>query len=143
MFNWFNKKKVPLVVEEPKEEIPAVLISQGEHSKPKKPRNPKPKVKKKIEKVEPKVDILKFDFDPKDPRLGSIELDWNTEFVELLVYHGYFGDSEEDIVDKWLNDVCKNIVANQYPGSTTKVNPLSGTKIVNKKDIGLGKTEVS
>jgi len=142
MFNWFNKKKVPLTVEEPKVEIPAVLISQGEHSKPKKLRKPKPKVKKKIEKVEPKVDILKFDFDPKDPRLGSIELDWNKEFVELLVYHGYVGNSEEDIVDKWLNDVCRNIVANQYPGSTTNI-ALAGANIINKKDIGSGKTEVS
>ena len=134
MFNWFNKKKK----EEPTVEAPPVI--QEELPKPKKVRKPKPKVKKKIEKAEPKVDILKFDFDPKDPRLGSIELDWNTEFVELLVNHGYVGNSEEDIVDKWLNDVCRNIVANQYPGTNTA---LSGANIVNKKDLGSGKTEVS
>lgn len=141
MFNWFNKKK-----EEPKvEEIPAVLISQGEHSKPKKPRKPKVKKAKVVPpvKVEPKVEILKFDFDPRDPRLGSIELDWNKEFVELLTYHGYSGESEEDIVDKWLNDVCRNIVANQYPGAAANVTGLAGTKVIAKKDIGAGKTEVS
>jgi hypothetical protein len=136
MFNWFNKKKK----EEPT--VEATPVIQEELPKPKKVRKPKPKVKKKIEKAEPKVDILKFDFDPKDPRLGSIELDWNTEFVELLVNHGYVGNSEEDIVDKWLNDVCRNIVANQYPGTNTSM-PLSGANIVNKKDLGSGKTEVS
>ena len=137
MFNWFNKKKTQPIVEEPVVEIPVV------QEKPKKPRKSKPKVKKKIEKVEPKVEILKFDFDPKDPRLGSIELDWNLEFVELLVTHGYTGNSGEDIVDQWLNDVCRNIVANQFPGASANINPLSGAKLVNKKDIGLGKTEVS
>ena len=134
MFNWFNKKK-----EEPAvEEIPMVELP-----KPKKARKPKPKVQKKLEKIEPKVDILKFDFDPRNPRLGSIELDWNAEFVELLMEHGYVGNTDEDIVDKWLNDVCRNIVENQFPGTATKVNPLAGTKIVSKKDLGLGKTEVS
>jgi hypothetical protein len=111
IFNWFKK-------EQPKvEEIPVVVESQIENNKPKKPR--KPRVKKETPapppKVEPKVDIIKFDFDQKDPRLGSIELDWNSEFVELLVNHGYIGNSEEEIVDKWLNDVCRTIIANQYP----------------------------
>jgi len=137
MFNWFNKKKK----EEPAVEAPPVI--QEELPKPKKVRKPKPKVKKKIEKAEPKVDILKFDFDPRNPRLGSIELDWNEEFVELLIEHGYVGNTDEDIVDNWLNDVCRNIVENQFPGTATKVNPLAGTKIVSKKDLGLGKTEVS
>ena len=134
MFNWFNKKK-----EEPVE-APIVVAEQPKPKKPKKPRVKKEKVVPT--KVEPKVDILKFDFDPKDPRLGSIELDWNTEFVELLIEHGYFGNTEEDIVDKWLNDVCRNIVANQYPGANTSMS-LSGANIVNKKDLGSGKTEVS
>lgn len=135
MFNWFNKKKEESVIE-----APVVVAEQPKPKKPKKPRVKKEKVVPP--KVGPKVDILKFDFDPKDPRLGSIELDWNTEFVELLIEHGYFGNTEEDIVDKWLNDVCRNIVANQYPGANTSM-ALSGANIVNKKDLGSGKTEVS
>jgi hypothetical protein len=137
MFNWFNKKK-----EEPVVEVPVVVAEQPNPKKLRKPRVKKEKVVPPT-KVEPKVEILKFDFDPRDPRLGSIELDWNTEFVELLVYHGYAGDSEEDIVDKWLNDVCRNIVANQYPGAAANVTGLAGTKVIAKKDIGAGKTEVS
>jgi len=146
MFNWFNKKKVQFPVEETKvEEIPTVLVSQGEHSKPKKPRKPRIK-KEKPEpkpKVEPRVDILKFDFDPANPRLGSIELDWNTEFVELLSKHGYVGANEEEIVDKWLNDVCRNIVTNEYEGANVKPSALSAANIVTRKTLGDGKSEIS
>jgi hypothetical protein len=133
MFGWFNKKKEETKVEE-------TPIQQADPQKVKKPRKPKAKKEKAVPppKAEPKVDILKFDFDPSNPKLGSIELDWNSEFVELLTKHGYFGNSEEEIVDKWLNDVCRTIITNQYPGM-----PISPAAIVNKKDIGKGKTEIS
>lgn len=141
MLNWFKnlrKEQTNNVVQQA--EIPAVLISQDEHSKPKKPRKPKVKKEKVVPppKEEPKVDVLKFEFDPANPKLGSIELDWNSEFVELLTKHGYFGNSEEEIVDKWLNDVCRTIITNQFPGAT-----VSPAAIVNKKNLGKGKTEVS
>jgi hypothetical protein len=137
MFNWFNKKK-----EEPVVEVPAVIAEQP---KPKKPRKPRVKKEKVVPppKEEPRVDVLKFDFDPANPKLGSIELDWNTEFVELLTQHGYFGNTEEEVVDKWLNDVCRTIITNQFPGVAAAANALAGTKVVNRKDLGSGKTEVS
>jgi hypothetical protein len=145
MFNWFNKKKEETKVETPVEEIPVVLISQGEHSEPKKPRKPRVKKEKPAAnpKVEPRVDILKFEFDPANPRLGSIELDWNTEFVELLSKHGYVGANEEEIVDKWLNDVCQNIVTNEYEGANVKPSALSAANIVSRKPLGDGKSEIS
>jgi hypothetical protein len=137
MFNWFNKKK-----EEPVVEVPVVVEEQP---KPKKPRKPRVKKEKVVPppKEEPKVDVLKFDFDPKNPKLGSIELDWNPEFVELLTQHGYFGNTEEEIVDKWLNDVCRTIITNQFPGVAAAASALAGTKVVNRKDLGSGKTEIS
>jgi hypothetical protein len=137
MFNWFNKKK-----EEPAVEVPVIVAEQP---KPKKPRKPKVKKEKVVlpPKEEPRVDVLKFEFDPADPKLGSIELDWNTEFVELLTKHVYLGNTEEEIVDKWLNDVCRTIITNQFPGMATAANALAGSKIVNRKDLGSGKTEVS
>lgn len=142
MFEWIKnlrKEQMDKVVQEA--QIPTVPISQGEHSKPKKPR--KPRVKKVAEKKEPKVEILKFDFDPADPKVGSIELDWNTEFIELLIKHGYAGTSEEEIIDQWLNDVCRTIIANQFPGAAASAGTLAGAKIINRKDLGSGKTEVS
>jgi hypothetical protein len=137
IFDWFKKevKQVEPVVETP-------LVTQVEKPKPKKPRKPKEK-KVAPTKVEPRVDILKFDFDPANPRLGSIELDWNDEFVELLQKHGYAGLTAEDIVDAWLNDVCKNIAANQYQGANVPPEALAPSNIVSRKPLGGGKTEVS
>jgi hypothetical protein len=140
--NWFidklheiRKKEMDTVVQQA--EAPAAP------AKPKKPRKPKANKPKIPPKAEPKVDVLKFDFDPENPRLGSIELDWNTEFVELLTKHGYFGNTEEEVVDKWLNDVCRTIIANQYPGAVASASALAGAKITTRKDLGEGKTEVS
>lgn len=139
--NWFINKLRE--IQQKEQEVPAVVVSQGEHSKPKvkKPRKPRAK-KEAAPKVEPKVDILKFDFDPNNPRLGSIELDWNSEFVELLTKHGYTGETEEDIVDKWLNDVCRNIAMNDFQGANVKA-PSLGAGMVSRKPIGDGKTEIS
>jgi len=141
IFNWFKKKEI----KQQEVEIPAVLISQDDQAKPKKLRKPRVK-KEKIPpapKAEPKVDILKFDFDPADPKLGSIELDWNSEFVELLIKHGYIGNSEEEIVDRWLNDVCKNIASNEFQGTSVKANTLSSDNLVKRTPLGDGKTEIS
>jgi hypothetical protein len=140
-FNLFKSNNIQKI-----EPVPAVLISQGEHSKPKKPSKPKVKKEKLITpKVEPKVEILKFDFDPDNPRLGSIELDWNSEFIKLLANHGYLGATEEEIIDKWLNDVCRTIISNQFPGTSAPAPSTSapGAKIVNRKNLGSGKTEIS
>lgn len=144
MFNWLKnlrKEQMDSIVQEV--EIPAVVIAQGEHSKPKKPKKPRQPKAKKETKAEPKVDILKFDFDPNDPRIGSIELDWNKEFIELLQSHGYAAATDEEIVDLWLNDVCKTIIANQFPGISTRAQSLAGNKVVSRKDLGEGKTEIS
>jgi hypothetical protein len=147
MFGWFkNKKQVYQSEVESKPEVPVVSsVVQPEVpspvAKPKRAKSPrKPKTPKPVEKVEPKVEILKFDFDPNNPKIGSIELDWNDQFVELLQFHGYAGQTAEDIVDAWLNDVCRNIIQNQYQGQPIK---LAGSNLINKKDIGNGKTEVS
>jgi len=124
-----------------KEEVPSMLISQGEHSKPKTKSKRKPKLKK--EKIEPKVDVLKFEFDPNNPKLGSIELDWNSEFIDLLRKHGYRGSSEEEIIDQWINDVCRTIADNQFQGANLTPKSAIDANLVTRKNLGDGKTEVS
>jgi hypothetical protein len=107
-----------------------------------KPRTPKPKpepaVTVEVSAKPPEVKVLKFDFDPKDPKMGSIELDWNDEFVALLSQHGYQGATAEDKVDAWLNDVCRTILMNQYPGVSVPPNQFT-----QRRDMGEGKTEIS
>lgn len=116
----------------------AAPIAEVKSKKPRKPR--KPKAKKVVEQVEtvipPEVKVLKFDFDPANPRLGSMELDWNSEFVELLKEHGYQGAKDEDVVDAWLSDVCKTISQNEFPMS-------DNVRYIQRRDLGGGKTEFS
>jgi hypothetical protein len=127
-------------------EIPSALISQEQHSEPKKikKKTTRPKVKKKpvevppeINNPKPDVKILKFDFDPANPKMGSLELDWNKEFIKLLIDHGYRGSSDEELVDKWLNDVCRNIALNSSEMLQDNV------RYIQRKDLGDGKTEFS
>lgn len=70
----------------------------------KKPKNAK-------ESNEPWVNVVSTDFDENNPRQGFMELEWNQAFVQFLKKHGYEGKTEEDIVDRWFTDLCKNIGA--------------------------------
>jgi hypothetical protein len=103
-------------------------------TKPKKPR----KKKEKPVKEEPRVNVLGFDFDPKNPSMGSMELDWNAEFIEMLRANGYRGVNPEDLVDQWLNDVARNII------TSNEQNPpnLDGSRYVTRTDLGDGRTEI-
>ena len=131
MLSWLKSLTKPKI-----EQTAAVEVQEQQQPAPKQKKPRKPKVNK--QKVEPRVDVLKFDFDPQNPRLGSIELDWNKEFIELLIKSGYTGNTEDEIVDKWFNDICKMIAYNQYPGTA-----VSTSSMVNRKNIGEGKVEIS
>ena len=105
----------------------------------KEPTTKKPRKKKeKPVKPEPKVTVLGFDFDPKNPSMGSMELDWNAEFIEMLRQNGYRGINPEDLVDAWLNDVARNIIR------TNEQNPpnLDNTRYVTRTSLGDGRTEI-
>lgn len=56
------------------------------------------------------VSVIDTHFDPNDPARGYFELDWNSFFIEELVKAGYTGNNEEEIVDKWFNAICQNVV---------------------------------
>jgi hypothetical protein len=109
-------------------------VTETKEPKTKKPR----KKKEKPVKTEPKVTVLGFDFDPKNPSMGSMELDWNAEFIEMLRQNGYRGINPEDLVDAWLNDVARNIIR------TNEQNPpnLDNTRYVTRTSLGDGRTEI-
>jgi hypothetical protein len=97
--------------------------------KPKKPRTPK--------KKGPEVKVLNFDFDPSNPKMGSMELDWNDEFVVTLRKAGYIGQTDEEVVNAWLTDVCKTIALEQINAMPDNV------RYIQRKDSGGGKAEYS
>jgi hypothetical protein len=58
---------------------------------------------------EPWVSMPDIKWDPADPSRSYFELDYNEHFVTMLRTHNYSGISDEQIVEKWLNDVCRSV----------------------------------
>ena len=63
---------------------------------------------------EPYVKVLQVEFDQAQPNIGSFELDWNEPFIETLAKSGYTGNTPEQIIDTWFNDVCRNILMEEF-----------------------------
>ena len=111
------------------------------------PEKLKPKAPKKTAKEiatdsgEPWVNSVSVELDPDNIGNGAFELDWNEFFVAKLIRAGYKGKDDQQIVDQWFQDVCRNVVLEtfeQYEANNPR--PASG---VQRKIIGDGRTEVS
>ena len=143
MFDWLKRKPK----EEPKEEKP-------------KTHKVRAKTAKEIatEAGDPYVSVLAVELDPNDVGNGAFDLDWNEIFIARLVKAGYMmkpNDVDADIVDRWFQNicrhvvdrwfqtVCKNIIAENY--EQWEVNqPLDARpRMVDRRDLGGGRTEVS
>ena len=85
---------------------------------------------------EPMVKVLNMNVNQDNPRNGFFELDWNDEFVNMLKQHGYQGESQEEIVDRWFQTLCRTIGNEQGIDSVA-----SGYVQINRTPDG--KTEVS
>ncbi len=113
----------------------------GKVEEVKKEENPKEKKSKKTpkeiatEKGEPYVEVISMELDPNNPGNGAFELDWNQEFIKRLWKAGYKDEEENDIVDRWFQDVCRNIVLETFENE--QADPS------NRKDLGDGRTEIS
>ena len=67
-------------------------------------------------KKEPWVTIINVNYDPTTPDTGEMELDWNHYFIEQLENAGYSAPSEEETVDLWMNNLCRNIAMEAFTG---------------------------
>ena len=95
------------------------------------------KVKKsKGKSEEPMVKVLNMNVNPDNPRNGFFELDWNDEFVNMLRQSGYQGESQEEVVDRWFQTLCRT-VGNEQGLDVTG----AGYVQINRRTDG--KTEVS
>lgn len=128
MFDWLKKKP------EAKEEKPKVKV--------------KTKSAKEIatEAGEPYISIVSVELDPDDIGNGSFELDWNEVFVARLVKAGYMqkkDDTDNVIVDRWFQSVCRNILNENYEQWEANQPYDSRPRRVDRNDIGNGRTEIS
>lgn len=91
---------------------------------------------------EPYINILSMDVDPDNLNEGAFELDWNDIFIARLIKAGYQGKEDQDLVDQWFQNVCRNVVLETYQQEQA-MNPTTQGVKVNKRDLGDGKSEVS
>lgn len=93
------------------------------------------------EKGEPYVNIISVELDPDNIGNGALELDWNEFFVAKLIRSGYKGRDDQQIVDQWFQDLCRNVLMENYEQwEANNPRPANG---VQRKDLGDGRTEVS
>lgn len=87
---------------------------------------------------QPYVNIVSIELDPDQIGQGAFELDWNEFFVAQLLKAGYQGRTDEQIVDRWFQDICRNVALETWE-QYEAMNPRG----VNRKDLGNGRSEIS
>jgi len=128
-------------------------------------KKPEPKVEPEVKKVkepkpkkelsdkekatlnnEPYVAITKVEINPDNIHDGAFELDWNDKFVVNLVKSGYKikeTDTEAEIVDRWMQQICKTIALEMYEQNQADPENRDVRYQVNKKKLDNGRTEIS
>lgn len=116
------------------------------------PKTETPKTKKKSEKDIanekglPYISIVNVELDPENIGNGAFELDWNDKFITNLVRAGYqhkAGEAEDVIVDRWFAEVCRNVLAENYEQWEANQPVDARPRVIDRRDIGDGRTEVS
>jgi len=125
-------------------------------AKSKKPRKSKsePNLSEKEKATlagEPYISITKVEIDPNNIQNGAFELDWNDKFVINLIKNGYKqkdSDTDNVIVDRWFQVVCRNIALEVYEQEQADpdkrdIPGMRDMRTIAQKDLGNGRTEVS
>jgi hypothetical protein len=89
------------------------------------------------ENKEPWVAVLDTHVNKENIRNGFFELDWNEYFVLNLRTAGYTGATDEEIVDKWFQDLCRNIGAEEGVDMGDR-----GSGFINVNNLGNGRSEI-
>jgi len=94
------------------------------------------------QRSEPWIQVLNFELDPNNMSNGAIELDYNDIFVARLVKAGYRGKTDQQIVDQWFTDVCRNIVMETFEQEMADPEKRAATS-TSRRDLGGGRSEFS
>lgn len=129
---------------------PEPVKAEPKEKKPRKVKEKKPEVELSAKEKatlagEPYVNILGMEINPNDINAGAFELDWNDKFIINLIKAGYKmseDDKDSDIIERWFQQVCRNIALEVYEQS--QADPTNrDLRAVNTRDLGNGRTEVS
>ena len=147
-------EKIKSIFKKPEIQSELLVEQSTKETKTKKPRVKKTKpvapeltAKEKATMAgEPYINILKIDVDPNNINNGAFELDWNDKFVINLIKAGYKlrpDDADADIVDRWFTQVCRNVALEVYEQQQADPDNRNQMRVIQTKDIGDGRTEVS
>lgn len=109
-----------------------------------------PRTKAQKEKrEEPRIEITGFAVNPDNPGEGAFEFDWNKEFINKLINEGYTGRSDEDLVEQWFSDVCRNVVLETYEQEKARIGQMQDfddmnyrpPSLVKRRDLGNNRSE--
>lgn len=161
----FATNDAPQELAQPVEKLPLVTIEHtvvktpAVEPNPKKPRKPRKSKEKVVEKQltekelatlagEPYVSIVKVNIDPDNINAGEFELDWNSKFAANLARAGYQkkpGESEDVIVDRWFQAVCRNVALELYEQEVADPSKRGSedTRHIRSRDLGNGRSEIS
>jgi hypothetical protein len=93
-------------------------------------------------KGEPWVNMPDMKWDPNDPSKSYFQLDYNDHFVAFLRGHNYTGTSDEQVVERWLNDVCRSVAQEVQEEDPTFISAVQPTTRKTRKG-RKGKAEYS
>ena len=95
------------------------------------------------ERSEPYISVMSVELDPNNIGNGAFELDWNDKFIANLVRAGYQqkpNEAESVIVDRWFQDICRNVLQENYEQWEANYSSL---RKVDAQNLGNGKRSVS
>lgn len=90
---------------------------------------------------EPYVAVVGVELDPDNVGNGAFELDWNDIFIAKLSKAGYKGRDDAQMVDQWFQDICRNVIMENF--EQWEANQSPDSRIIQKRDLGDGRSEVS
>lgn len=73
----------------------------------------------------------------------TFELDWNSKFVESLSEAGWEGYTEDQIVNNWFEDSCRQMFTDETPSEDGHSFVQSSSKRIKKTDLGEGRQSIS
>ena len=88
-------------------------------------------------KKEPYVSVLNTHINEDNIRNGFFELDWNEYFIVKLRESGYIGETEEEVVDAWFKDLCRDVAMEENVNMDRR-----GAGFINVNSLGNGKAEI-
>jgi len=79
---------------------------------------------------QPWVAVLDTHINEDNIKNGFFELDWNNEFIEVLIDAGYTGETNEQIVEKWFKDIILQILEETNQSSDRNIGSLNISSIL-------------